>query len=190
MSVVGPSRIARFVAAARSLLVVQLLLALLATGIAAWAFFEVRAMAAERDRLQARVAELEAAQRIAPVTIEGPINPPLYAPPVDTQPPPLDTPPPSLLPPAGIPPSILPPTTTPPTTTTPPPTPLPAPAPDVVEPTPPLRTAPVERDCSGPSSGRPGCPAPLDRPVSEPLPDNLTPRGAPLGPNQLPPRGG
>jgi len=52
-------RIGRFVKAARSLLIVQAVAALLAVAMSIWAFVEVREMAAERDRLQARVVELE-----------------------------------------------------------------------------------------------------------------------------------
>jgi hypothetical protein len=52
-------RVGRFVKTARTLLIVQLAAALLAAGLSIWAFVEVREMAAERDRLQERVAELE-----------------------------------------------------------------------------------------------------------------------------------
>jgi len=52
-------RIGRFVKAARSLLIVQAVAALLAVALSIWAFVEVREMAAERDRLQTHVLELE-----------------------------------------------------------------------------------------------------------------------------------
>lgn len=55
-------RIGQFVKAARSLLLVQAAVALLAVGLSVWAFVAVRELAADRDRLQARVAELEAQQ--------------------------------------------------------------------------------------------------------------------------------
>jgi hypothetical protein len=58
-------RIGRFVKAARSLLIMQAAAALLAVALSVWAFVEVRELAAERERLQARVAELEG-QRGAP----------------------------------------------------------------------------------------------------------------------------
>ena len=52
-------RIGRFVKAARSLLLVQAGVALLALALSVWAVFAVRQLAAERDQLQARLAELE-----------------------------------------------------------------------------------------------------------------------------------
>ncbi|HEY0114501.1 MAG TPA: hypothetical protein VGB54_02160 [Allosphingosinicella sp.] len=55
-------RIGRFVKAARLLLMVQLGAAALALLLSVWAFLAVRDLAAQRDRLQTRVAELEAAR--------------------------------------------------------------------------------------------------------------------------------
>jgi len=52
-------RIARFVRTARTLLLVQLAAALLAAIFALWAVVAVRDLAAERDRLRERVAELQ-----------------------------------------------------------------------------------------------------------------------------------
>ena len=52
-------RIGRFVGAARALVRVQLAIAVLAVARSVWAYFIVRDLAAERDRLQAQVATLE-----------------------------------------------------------------------------------------------------------------------------------
>jgi hypothetical protein len=54
------SRNARFVAAAKGLLAVQVAGCVGAAGVTAWAAFEVRDMVRERDALAARVAQLEA----------------------------------------------------------------------------------------------------------------------------------
>jgi hypothetical protein len=64
-------RIGRFVKAARSLLVAQAAAALLAVGLSAWAFLAVRELAAERDALQAQVAELQG-QRAASAPAAAP----------------------------------------------------------------------------------------------------------------------
>jgi len=56
---VGGARIARFVRAARSLLAMQLAAAALALALSLWAVLAVRELAAERDELRARVAQLE-----------------------------------------------------------------------------------------------------------------------------------
>ena len=52
-------RIGRFVKAARSLLMVQLVFGLLAVALSVWAFIAVRDLATQRDQLQRRVSELE-----------------------------------------------------------------------------------------------------------------------------------
>ena len=52
-------RIGRFVKAARSLLLLQLTAGVLAIALSVWAFVAVRDLAAQRDQLQSRVAELE-----------------------------------------------------------------------------------------------------------------------------------
>ena len=68
MSRARSSLSARFVRSAWALLGFQLLAAAAATALAVWAFAEVRILVEERDRLRARVVELEAAQP-APVAI-------------------------------------------------------------------------------------------------------------------------
>lgn len=70
-------RIGRFVGAARKLLIVQAAVALLAAALSAWAYFEVRGLAAERDRLQSRVSQLEG-QRMAPAAL--PVQAPVESP--------------------------------------------------------------------------------------------------------------
>jgi hypothetical protein len=67
-------RIARFVRTARTLLLVQLAAALLATTFAVWAVVLVRDLAAERDRLRERVSELQAQSNTAapPLTTDMP----------------------------------------------------------------------------------------------------------------------
>jgi len=181
------SRIARFVAAARNLLLLQLLAAVLAIVIAAWAFVEVRAMAVERDRLKARVAELEAQQGSA-VVPAGPAIP-LGPDPLLNQAAPYDIPPPVELPPGplapdanvilpGAPPTtttLPPPTTTPPTTATPP-------AGNQQQTAEPEAGGQVRRwDCSGANAQNPRCRPLMERPN---LPLNaLEPRGPALGPS-------
>lgn len=170
------SRIGRFVTAARSLIILQVLAALLAAGIAAWAFVEVRALAAERDRLQARVAELEA-QRVAEPTAPAPLPlgpepafnqvlPP--GPPADLN---LMIPAPAPAPEAeGAAPAL-------------PPSPAPAAPATAAEPNPaePEPSGPVRRwDCSGLNAQNPRCRPLMDRP-NLPL-NNLEPRGPALGP--------
>jgi hypothetical protein len=70
MNVPG-ARIARFVRAARSLLFMQLAAAAVALALSVWAVLAVRDLAAERDELRARVAQLET-QRPAEVTAPTP----------------------------------------------------------------------------------------------------------------------
>lgn len=171
----APGRIGRFVSAARTLLALQVLAALLALGVAAWAFFEVRGMAVERDQLKARVAELEA-QRGAPVLPVGPAVP-LGPDPLLNQTAPLDLPPPPVLVPPAAPDTnvILP--AAPPATVTPP---APEAAPKA-EPEPePEPTEPVRRwDCSVANAQNPRCRPLMERPN---LPLNaLEPRGPALG---------
>lgn len=75
-------RIGRFLRAARSLLLAQAAAALLVLGLAVWAFVEVRELAAERDRLQSRVHQLEAKQPPAdPLAGSPPVLPPEPLPP-------------------------------------------------------------------------------------------------------------
>lgn len=187
----GTSRIARFVAAARNLMLLQVLAALLAIVIAAWAFVEVRELAVERDRLKARVAELEAAQgtAIAPVGPGVPLGPdPLVNQTAPFElPPPVDLAPPLVAPDTnvilpGVPPTTtLPPATAlPPTTTTPPATATPPPTNQ--QPTgEPEAGAPVRRwDCSGANAQNPRCRPLMERP-NLPL-NSLEPRGPALGP--------
>lgn len=166
-------RIARFVSAARTLLVLQLLAALLAIGVAAWAFVEVRGLAVERDRLKARVAELEAqssaVQPLGPAIPLGPdpafnqILPP--GPPPDMN---LIVPPP-VAPEADVAAPVTPPAAN-------------KQEPQVAEPEP---AGPVRRwDCSGANAQSPRCRPPMERP-SLPL-NNLEPRGPALGPRGTP----
>lgn len=165
---VETGRIARFVSAARTVLVLQVLAALLAVGVAAWAFVEVRGLAVERDRLKARVAELEAQsgamEPVGPALPLGPdpafnqILPP--APPPDMN---LIAPPPPA-PEADVPAPVVP------------------PAANKQEPEP---AGPVRRwDCSGANAQSPRCRPPVERPKL-PL-NNLEPRGPALGPRETP----
>jgi len=83
------SRNARFVAAAKGLLAVQVVGCVGAAGVTGWAAFEVRDMVRERDALAARVAQLEAVippQSLPPppAVIETEAPPP---PPDEAQPP-------------------------------------------------------------------------------------------------------
>ncbi len=75
------NRIGRFVSAARSLLLVQLVAALIATALGVWAVVAVRDLAAERDRLRAQVADLEASRGTA--AAPAPVGPPQS--PLDTE---------------------------------------------------------------------------------------------------------
>src|SRR5690606_4454638 len=63
MSSHGSPTTRRFVRAAWMLLLFQLLAAIGTVAVAAWAFFAVRDLANERSMLQARVTELESAQK-------------------------------------------------------------------------------------------------------------------------------
>lgn len=63
-------RIARFVKAARALLLMQLVAALLAVALAIWAVTAVWALAAERDRLRAQVDAMQSRQ---PTSEEAPL---------------------------------------------------------------------------------------------------------------------
>ena len=178
------NRIAAFVSAARSLLVVQVLAALLAVGVTAWAFFEVRGAIAERDQLRARVAELEAQaaqpqQPLSPVPL-GPdplmnqvLPPEVLAP--ETGP---------ILPDAGN--VVVP--TTPPETAEPGNTVTPPGRWDQRPPTTqPPATTPPRLDCAGADRANPRCRPIPERPPIQQVPDRLTPRGEPLAPQQTPP---
>lgn len=169
-------RIARFVRAARSLLLMQVAAAVIAVGLGAWAVLAVRDLAAEREQLRARVAELEARRPDAAIvpgepaaTADGPepspldqeVRPPaILAVPIPVTESPLETPPDASdpLPPVG---------------TTPDP---------VVEEPPPSTTTP-EQDCSGVNARlprcRPGRWRPRDPSVTRPpttRPDTQEPR--------------
>ncbi len=61
-----PSRLARFVGSARRLLVFQLLASAGAVAVIGWAVVEVRGLVEENERLEARVAELEAVRPVMP----------------------------------------------------------------------------------------------------------------------------
>lgn len=166
----GEGRIAGFVRAARSLLLVQLLAGLLAVLLAIWAVVEVRGLAAERDRLRARVTELEAAggqPQVAPVIVPPPgapsyngaidLNqlPPVVEPLMGNEVTNLVEPPPSIdQPDIGN---------------------------DMEEPPPPPRNEgpPSRWDCRGAAARLPRCQPAPSRPVI-PL-NQLTPRGEPLG---------
>lgn len=99
------SRTARFVKAARSLLLVQLVAAVIAAALGVWAVVAVRDLASERDRLRAQVSALESAQ-------PGPDAP--SATPAGPTPSPLDT---EVRPPAILPMAIPVPATLPETNT-------------------------------------------------------------------------
>jgi hypothetical protein len=172
-------RIARFVSAARNLLLLQVLAALLAVGFAAWAFVEVRGLAEERDRLRARVAELEAqGGAMLPVGPAVPLGPePAYNQILPTgTPPDLNM----IVPPAvapdvnGIAPALP---------VARPPAPVAEEEPEGAEPEP---ANPVRRwDCSGLNAQNPRCRPLMERP-NLPL-NKLEPRGPALGPRGDPP---
>jgi hypothetical protein len=73
-------RNARFVAAARRLLIMQVGACLLAVAVAGWAWFEVRDLVRERDALAAKIVELERrAQSLpprAPTAVIAPVPAP------------------------------------------------------------------------------------------------------------------
>lgn len=170
------SRIARFVSAARTLLMVQVLASLLAVGVAAWAFVEVRGLAVERDQLKARVAELEAGRPIAPLPVGEPV--PLGPDPLLNQLP-------YGVPQPGA--EVLPPSVGPDVNTivpVGPPSQAPAPAPVVNEqeaPEPAPEGGPARRwDCSGANANTARCRPLMERP-NLPL-NSLEPRGPALGP--------
>lgn len=184
------SRIAAFVSAARSLLVVQVIAALLAVGVTAWAFFEVRGLVAEREQLRARVNELEAQaaqpqQPLAPVPL-GPdpaIN--QILPPDMMLPPEINETVPVTVPETG---NVTTPVT-PPGTAVPPGNSVAPQQPNRWNQQPP--TTRPQLDCDGADRGRPGCRPIPERPPIQQIPDRLTPRGEPLAPQQpqgTPPR--
>jgi hypothetical protein len=178
------NRIAAFVSAARSLLVVQVVAALLAVGVTGWAFFEVRGLLVEREQLRARITELEAQaaqpqQPVMPVPL-GPdptIN--QILPPEMLMPPEINTTVPVTVPETG---NVTTPVTPPGTT---------APG-NSATPQDPGRwnqqqpTTRPQLDCEGVDRGRPGCRPIPERPPIRQLPDRLTPRGEPLAPQQQP----
>lgn len=137
------SRNLRFVRTAKRLLLFQVAASALAVGLAGWALIEVADLVDERDRLAARVAELEA----------QPQADPLY--PGDLPPPPditdLSVAPPSPPPPAppGAAPTPQPPAPPPsPPPAPPPPPPAPVPAPPPPAPPPPPPPPSPARDCT------------------------------------------
>lgn len=71
----GGPRIARFVKAARTLLLAQVVAGVLATVLGVWAVVAVRDLATERDALRARLTELEKGQPVAPAAEAAPQGP-------------------------------------------------------------------------------------------------------------------
>jgi hypothetical protein len=159
-------RVARFVKAARSLLLMQLAAALLAVVLAAWALTSVWELAAERDRLREQVRALQSRQpaaEAAPATgpMQNGVRPPAILP--------IAIPVPEVAPDVNM---IVPGTnTTAPTTN------------QVTEPT---TEPPAELDCSGADAGQPRClpdrwnrgvPQRPPRREAEPQQDGTPPRG-------------
>lgn len=159
----GSGRIARFVKAARSLLLMQLAAALLAVLLSAWALTAVWELAAERDRLQAQVQSLEARQPAPAVTqvpegtntIGNGVRPPAILP--------IAIPVPEVAPDVN----------------------MIAPDANLVAPTtnqvtaPTTATPPTEQDCSGAAAGQPRCrPGRWNRQIPQrPVPrDEVAPR--------------
>jgi hypothetical protein len=150
------SRIARFVQAARSLLVLQLLLGLLAALVAVWAFVEVRGLVAQRDQLRNRLGELENQVNMQNAVAPAPLPLPPPGPAYDYNvaiPPPVNM--------------IVPETVEPPANIQ-----LPEPA-----------NVSDSEDSFANQVGPPRRPErrPLERPPVEPQQDRLSPRGDPLG---------
>jgi hypothetical protein len=167
-------RIARFVRAARNLLLMQLAAALLAVLLAVWALTAVWELAAERDRLRAQVQSLEARPAVPAVTAAAPeagnaigngVRPPAILP--------IAIPVPEVAPDVNM---IVPDATV-----------APPPAAQVTPP--PVETsAPAEQDCSGAAAGQPRCrpgrwnrqlqqlPVPRNEPAPRPNPNSTTPR--------------
>ncbi len=183
------NRIAAFVSAARSLLVVQVVAALLAVGVTAWAFFEVRGVIAEREELRARVAQLEAQaaqpqQPLAPMPLAPDPSINQILPPDMMLPPEINETVPVTVPETG---NVTVPVT-PPGTTLPPGNSVTQQPPNRWNQQPP--TTRPQLDCEGADRGRPGCRPIPERPPIQQLPDRLTPRGEPLAPQPqtTPPR--
>lgn len=161
-------RIARFVKAARTLLLVQLLAALLAVALAIWAVTSVWELAAERDRLRAQLDAKQMSQ--APAEQRQLAGDPILN--QASSPTLLPIPIPVIQPPADI------------NTTLPPDAaPIP-PATNEVEPEP--ETPSAGQDCTGPDATQPRC-----RPGrwSRPVPQRPVPRPQPEQPQpETPPR--
>ena len=156
-------RIARFVRAARTLLLMQLLAALLAVALAIWAVTAVWELAAERDRLRAQVDAMQSSRApveetpLADNPVLNEVRPPAMLPiavPVWQAPPDVNM----IVPePSAIPPDIN----------------------QATEPAP--ETPPAGQDCTGADAGQPRCrpdrwnrPIP-QRPVPRPQPDPQQP---------------
>jgi hypothetical protein len=136
-------RNSRFVRTARRLLLFQVAASALAVGLAGWALIEVADLVDERDRLAARVAELEAVAPVDPVYQQD-LAP---APPLTSEPPvmPIPQPSDSVVPAPAQPPPPPPRDGNPapdPIKIAPPPPPPPAPAPPPPPPPPPAPPAP------------------------------------------------
>ena len=149
-------RIARFVKAARSLLLMQLAASLLAVLLAVWALTAVWELAAERDRLREQVQSLQSRQPAAAAAQAVPTGGPMEN---GVRPPailPIAIPVPEVAPDVNM---ILPGTNVAAPVDTP-----------VTEPT--TGTAPAELDCSGVNAGQPRCrPGRWNRPVPQrPIP--------------------
>ena len=163
-----PGRIVRFVRAARSLIWLQLGLAAVALAVTAWGVFAVRGLVVERDRLLNRIGALETAVNQAEANAANaaiPLPPPLPPEPDYN----LMTP---TTPPADVNLTVPPPTTEAPITNEV------LPGRDI-----PGREARPE-DCTGRFATLPRC---RREPLYSP-PDDLTPRGPPLGRDGVPER--
>lgn len=151
----GEGRNARFVRTAKKLLLFQVAASALAVGLAGWAAIEVAGLVDERDRLAARVAELEARPPIDPLYPSEAPPPPPFAEPAAPVPAPGD--PGVVAPPAPPPPPSPSPSRPPPSSQqgdgtlgkppAPPPGPTPSPPPPAPPPPPPPPPSPI-RECT------------------------------------------
>lgn len=160
-------RIARFVKAARSLLMMQLAAALLAVLLAVWALTAVWELAAERDSLRAQVQTLQSRQpEVSTETVETsrPLENEVRTPAIL----PIAIPVPEVAPDVNM---IVPEAN--------------AIAPDTDQVTVPVpETAPAEQDCSGAAAGQPRCrPGRWNRQV----PQRTPPKGQPETQQTAPP---
>lgn len=158
-------RIARFVKAARSLLLMQVAAALLAVLLTAWALTAVWELAEERDSLRAQVQSLQARQ---PVAAAGAQN-------VETSRP-LEN---GVRPPAILPIAIPVPEVPPDVNLILPDSNLAAPVTNQMVP-PPTATPPAQQDCSGANAGQPRCrPGRWNRPAPQRTPPRTPPEPQP-----------